>query len=50
VNGSPTDKFRLKRGLCQGDPISPFMYLLVAEGLNVIINTLVENGLFTGLV
>lgn len=42
MNGSLTDKFKLKIGLCQSDPISPFTYLLVFEGLNVIMNTLVE--------
>ena len=50
VNGSPTNKFRLKRGLCEGDPISPFMYLLVAKSLNVIMNTLVEMVCLQGLV
>ncbi|GAU47231.1 hypothetical protein TSUD_107670 [Trifolium subterraneum] len=48
VNGSPTDTFPLERGLRQGDPLSPFLFLLAAEGLNVLMNALVENNLFTG--
>ena len=48
VNDSPTDEFPLKRGLRQGDPLSPFLFLLAAEGLNVMMKAMVENNLFTG--
>lgn len=33
INGSPSREFQAKRGLCQGDPLFPFLYLIVAEGL-----------------
>jgi hypothetical protein len=48
VNGSLTDEFNLERGLRQGDPLSSFLFLLVAEGLNVMMIAMVENGVFSG--
>ena len=32
----------------QGDPFSPFLFLLVVEGLNVIMKTMVESEIFKG--
>ncbi|CAJ2666971.1 unnamed protein product [Trifolium pratense] len=48
VNGSSTDEFPLERGLRQGDPLSPFLFLLAAEGLNVLMETMVTRNFFTG--
>lgn len=50
VNGSPWGEFKLKRGLHQGDPISPFLYLLVAEGLSLLTQRAVEEGLLKPVV
>jgi hypothetical protein len=48
VNGSPTEEFPLERGLRQGDPLSPFLFLLAAEGLNVLMEAEVARNKFTG--
>ncbi|XP_058742110.1 uncharacterized protein LOC131614557 [Vicia villosa] len=48
VNGSPTVEFQASRGLRQGDPLSPFLFLLVAEGLAGMMRNAVSDGLFKG--
>ena len=48
VNGSPTDEFSLQRGLRQEDPLSPFLFLLAAKGLIVMMKSVVSNNIFTG--
>ncbi|XP_071712476.1 uncharacterized mitochondrial protein AtMg01250-like [Rutidosis leptorrhynchoides] len=49
VNGSPTNEFKLKRGVRQGDPLSPFLFILAAEGLNVITKGVVNSNMFKGV-
>lgn len=48
VNGSLIEEFPLKRGLTQGDPLSPFLFLFATKGLNVMMKTMVEPNIFTG--
>ena len=48
VNGSPTREFEIFRGLRQGDPLSPFLFILVMEGLNAVIRKAEEKRVFYG--
>ncbi|KAJ9558860.1 LOW QUALITY PROTEIN: hypothetical protein OSB04_013474 [Centaurea solstitialis] len=49
VNGSPTKEFLMGKGLRQGDPLAPFLFLLVAENLHLLVEEAKEKGLFGGL-
>lgn len=46
VNGSPSGAFNLQKGLRQGDPLSPFIFLLVAEGLSLLMKKATNGGFF----
>ncbi|GLU09187.1 hypothetical protein SLE2022_260600 [Rubroshorea leprosula] len=49
INGSPTKEFTVSKGLRQGDPLAPFLFLMVAEALNGLISKATEEGLFKGV-
>ncbi|KAJ0535599.1 putative RNA-directed DNA polymerase [Helianthus annuus] len=48
VNGSPSGEFAYKRGLRQGDPLSPFLFILAMQVLDVFMKRAVNVGLFHG--
>nr|GFB69578.1 RNA-directed DNA polymerase, eukaryota [Tanacetum cinerariifolium] len=48
VNRSPTTEFHFHRGLKQGDPLAPFLFLLIMESLHLSFSRAVEAGIFTG--
>ena len=44
INGSPQGFIKPTRGIRQGDPLSPYLFLLVSEGVNGLINKSVAMG------
>ncbi|GKD22429.1 RNA-directed DNA polymerase, eukaryota, reverse transcriptase zinc-binding domain protein [Tanacetum coccineum] len=49
VNGNPTAEFKFYKGLKQGDPLSPFLFILVMESLHFSFNQVLNAGLFKGV-
>ncbi|GJT77702.1 RNA-directed DNA polymerase, eukaryota, reverse transcriptase zinc-binding domain protein [Tanacetum coccineum] len=50
VNGCPTNEFQFYKGLKQGDPLSPFLFILVMESLHLSFQRIVNAGMFKGIV
>ena len=49
INGSPSMPFKLQRGLRQGDPLSPFLFVLIVEALNQMIGKATSLNLWSGV-
>ncbi|GJS19991.1 RNA-directed DNA polymerase, eukaryota [Tanacetum coccineum] len=49
VNGSPTSEFKFSKGLKQGDPLSPFLFIMIMESLHLSFNNVVNAGLYKGI-
>ncbi|KAJ9556398.1 hypothetical protein OSB04_011012 [Centaurea solstitialis] len=45
----PTEEFSMENGIRQGDPLAPFLFLVVAEGLHIMVEEAIDKGLFKGL-
>ncbi|GKA66196.1 RNA-directed DNA polymerase, eukaryota, reverse transcriptase zinc-binding domain protein [Tanacetum coccineum] len=49
INGSPTCEYQINRGLRQGDPLSPFLFIIAMEGLHVAVEDAISAGLYRGI-
>lgn len=50
INDRPTGRVLAIRGIRQGNPLSPFLFLLVGEVLGTLIENLHQNGFYEGFV
>jgi len=49
INGSPSQPFNPSRGIRQGDPLSPYLFILMAEGLGRTIRAFHQNQAIRGI-
>nr|GEY56291.1 RNA-directed DNA polymerase, eukaryota, reverse transcriptase zinc-binding domain protein [Tanacetum cinerariifolium] len=49
VNGIPIREFQFHRGLKQGDPLSPFLFILIIENFHILVQRVVDAGMFKGI-
>nr|GEV13633.1 hypothetical protein [Tanacetum cinerariifolium] len=49
INGSPTSEFQFHYGLKQGDPLAPYLFILIMESLYLSFSRAVDAGIFTGI-
>lgn len=48
INGQPTAWFLSSRGVRQGDPISPYLFILVSQNLTAMLNYALRNNMIPG--
>lgn len=49
LNGSPSSPFCPSRGISQGDPLSPFLFVLMAKGLSRLLKSAVSSEALRGI-
>nr|GFC78092.1 RNA-directed DNA polymerase, eukaryota [Tanacetum cinerariifolium] len=49
INESPTSEFQFHCGLKQGDPLAPYLFILIMESLHLSFSRAVVAGIFTGI-
>ncbi len=49
INGAPTPSFTPTRGLRQGDPLSPYLFLIISQALSCLISKAKEKSLLKGI-
>jgi hypothetical protein len=49
INGQPHGHIVPKRGLCQGDPLSPYFFIIYAEAMSSMLHNSVRRGDITGI-
>ncbi|GKA62641.1 RNA-directed DNA polymerase, eukaryota [Tanacetum coccineum] len=49
INGSPSSEFPFFCGLKQGDPLAPYLFILIMESLHISFSRAVSDGFFKGI-
>ncbi|KAM2669171.1 hypothetical protein EV2_020673 [Malus domestica] len=49
INGRPGRAFKPTRGLRHGDPLSPYLFLIISEVLSLVIKRAIQQGYLEGI-